>query len=133
MKLAELSEELRARIRSYRYDSIVEKHEGPWSWASMLEHYDPEILDIHGYAVLLPCSRDLHPNITILRADLAASAQSLTVFLKDTSYMGDPAYERFEAGRLVFCDRVPGSELYLAVVYHPWFITDQPNATFDAP
>src|SRR3712207_5577994 len=114
MKLAELSEELMARISSYRYDSIVDKHEGPWSWASMLEHYDPEILDINGYAVLLPCSRDLHPNITILRTDLAANAQSLTVFLKDTSSVSDPTSERFAAGRLVFCDRVPGSELYLA-------------------
>ena len=40
MKLADLSEVIRQNIAKVRYDQILEKHEGPFSWDCILD--DPE-------------------------------------------------------------------------------------------
>lgn len=32
MKLSDLSPVVRERLNAMRYDRIIEKHEGPWSW-----------------------------------------------------------------------------------------------------
>jgi len=53
MRLSELSDDQLAAIRTYRYDGIVEKHEGPWNWSDVLEYEPPEFLMAGKYAVLL--------------------------------------------------------------------------------
>lgn len=122
MKLASLSPAALEKIKSWLWDRIIEKHEGPEDWNSTLKYYDPEFMLIDGRAVLLPVDRDQHPNISILRCIVSQDEQTLTLFLKDTTYVEDPEYEWFYAGFVAVCDRVPGEEFYLAIMYHEWFI-----------
>jgi hypothetical protein len=126
VELAHLSPAVIARIKSYRYDRILEKHEGPESWDSVLRYYDPEFLVVNGYQVLLPIAREQHPNLTILRCIVSHDDQVLTLFLKDTTHITNPANELFFAGRMAVCDKFAAEEFYLAILYHEWFIVDNP-------
>ena len=120
MKLADLSPETLAKIKAVRWDRIIEKHEGPESWESVLRYDDPEFLEIEGRWVLLPVDRHQHPNITILRTIWSADDRSLTLFLQDTTYDNDP----FFAGYLAVCDRLEEKSFFLAILYHEWFVID---------
>jgi len=120
MQLKDLSQDCLATIKAVRWDRIIEKHEGPEDWESVLRWYNPEFMEIEGRFVLLPVERDLHSNITILRTIWSAGGNSLTLFLKDTTY-GD---DWFTSGYMAVCDRVAGQDFYLAIVYHEWFIID---------
>jgi hypothetical protein len=81
-------------------------------------------MTIEGHAVLLPVERSQHANITIIRTIWSADGQSLTLFLKDTTHYDD----KFSSGFLAVCDKIPGETFFLAVVYHEWFITEQPQS-----
>ncbi|NDJ79369.1 MAG: hypothetical protein GYB65_24225 [Chloroflexi bacterium] len=120
------------KIRSLRYDNIIEKHEGPESWSATLKYSTPEFLRLGGYEVLLPIGQERHPNITLLRLVPSGDGAVLTLFLKDTTYIGSPADEPFVTGRLVICEQMPGTEFYVTTVYHEWFIFEnaalQPTA-----
>ncbi|MCI0576712.1 MAG: hypothetical protein L0332_29215 [Chloroflexi bacterium] len=120
MKLADLSPETITKIKTYRWDRIIEKHEGPETWTSVLKYHDPEFRQINGYDVLLPIERGQHPNITVLRVIPSADGQSLTIFLKDTTWYDDPLWSGFVA----VCDKVPGEDFYLTVLYHEWMIIE---------
>ena len=144
LRLADLPQETIARLRTYRYDRIIEKHEGPDSWEWLLRDERPsctrsapepgpgiddddapdpaELLRIAGCDVLLPIGRSHHPKLTILRAIVGDDARSLTIFLKDTTYVEKAEDEFFSAGFLAVCDRVPGEGFYIAHVYHEWFM-----------
>ena len=124
MKLADLTRETRKKIRGMRYDRIVEKHEGPEDWADQFKYGSPELLQINGYDVLLPVAKKQHRNITILRCIVGDGAESLTIFLKDTTFIDDPSCEFFQAGFAAVCDKLSGEELYVAILYHEWFIVD---------
>jgi hypothetical protein len=123
MQLNDLSHETLAKIKALRWDRIIEKHEGPESWESVLKYYEPEFLEIEGRWVLLPIGVEQHPNITIFRTIWSNDANSLTLFLKDTTYDDDP----FFSGYLAVCDRLKDEEFYVAIVYHEWLIIEQPN------
>jgi hypothetical protein len=123
MRLTDLSQEALAKIKAIRYDRIIEKHEGPFSWESVLKYDEPEFLEIEGRWVLLPIGREQHPNITILRTIWSDDSNSLTLFLKDTTYDDAP----FFSGYLAICDQIKDEDFYLAIVYHEWFIIEQPN------
>lgn len=112
------------RIKSRRYDQILEKHEGPESWASVLEWHEPEFMSVNGYNILLPVARDRHANIKILRCIPSADERTLTLFLKDTGGIGNPQDELFYAGRVAVCDKFDGEGFYLAILYHEWFIIE---------
>ena len=128
MRFNELSPATLERIRTYRYDRIIEKHEGPEEWTSILKWYDPEFLEITGHQVLLPVGRDQHVNITILSCIPSADGKYLTIFLKDTTYSGDdPKWEMFSAGFLAICEKLPEEQFFLAIVYHEWFIVENPG------
>jgi hypothetical protein len=118
MKITDLSNEALAKIKAARWDRIIEKHEGPFDWASEFEYSTPEFMDIDGRAVLLPVAQLQHANITILRTIWSADGRSLTLFLKDTTRYDDT----FSSGFLAVCDRIPGEAFFLAIVYHEWFI-----------
>lgn len=105
-----------ARLKSWRWDRIIEKHEGPESWGSTLAYADPEFMTIGDRAVLLPIGRDQHPNVTILGMIVSDDQRVLTIFLKDTTYVTDPRDEFFSAGFVAVCERFPDEEFYVAVV-----------------
>ena len=122
MRLADLTPSTLARLRSMRWDRIIEKHEGPYDWSSLLEYERPEFMRIDGRDVLLPVDRQHHANITILRCIPSADGQSLTLFLKDVTLVPDSKGEQFLAGFVAVCDRFPGEDFFVAILYHEWFI-----------
>ncbi|HEY9611494.1 hypothetical protein [Allocoleopsis sp.] len=48
MKLENLSTETLDKIKSVRWDRIIEKHEGSEDWKSVLSYYEPEFLTDFG-------------------------------------------------------------------------------------
>jgi hypothetical protein len=140
MKVADLSEVTRQKIAKVRYDQIVEKHEGPFDWDCILDEEpeppifanrphsptprqqenNPEFLIIDNRPVLLPIPLKHHPNIKIVRTIWSADDNSVTIFLTDTTY----GSEWYEIGYLAVCDRVVGEELWLAIIYHEWFVIE---------
>ncbi|MDJ0581666.1 hypothetical protein [Crocosphaera sp.] len=120
MKLTQLSETTLSKIKTVRWDRIIEKHERPENWESVFRYSKPEFMEIEGRWVLLPIESSSHANITILRTIWSNDGNSVTLFLKDTTYEEDP----FFSGFLAICDRLVGEDFYLAVVYHEWFIID---------
>jgi len=71
---------------------------------------------------LLPVEKSRHDNITTLRTIWSQDGNSLTLFLKDTTY--DDAW--FMSGYMAVCDRMAGQDFYLAILYHEWFIIEPP-------
>lgn len=124
MKLADLDANTLEAIKAVRWDRIIEKHEGPETWASTLEWQDPEFMMIEGRAVLLPVEKSRHGNITILRTIWSQDGNSLTLFLKDTTYDDDWSM----SGYMAVCDGMAGQDFYLAILYHEWFIIEPSNA-----
>jgi hypothetical protein len=122
MKISDLSPAMIELIKTFRYDRILEKHEGPERWSAVLQYYHPEFLSLGEMWVLLPVSLDQHPNITLLRAALSTDGSLLTLFLRDTTYASGDEASLFEAGRIAICERMPGHEFYIATVYHEWFV-----------
>ncbi len=122
IKIQNLSKNAIEKIKSYRYDRIIEKHEGPERWDSTLEFYNTEFIDIDGKSVLLPVDKEHHKNITILRTIIDREEKTLTVFLKDTTHVERPEDEFYSAGFVAICDKVPYEEFFLATLYHEWFI-----------
>lgn len=127
MKLADLPTEVVARIQSLNYDRILEKHEGPWRWADEFRYGKPEILLLDGRDVLLPIEQEQHPHITLLRSIVSSDGRTLTLFLKDTTYTGGSEDDWLDAGRLAICERLPETDIYVATVYHEWFIIENRN------
>ena len=124
LKLSELSPAALEHINTLRFDRFIEKHEGPEEWSSILKFYAPEFMTISGYDVLLPIEYENHPNVTVLRCITSADGNTLTIFLLDRTYAVDPKDEMFYSGRLAVCEKVKGTEYFLASVYHEWFIID---------
>lgn len=124
MEVSALSPETLDRLKSWRWDRIIEKHEGPLSWEDTFRYADVEFISIDGRDVLLPLDAEQHPNVTILRTIVSEDQQTLTIFLKDTTYVTNPEDEFFMAGFVAICDRFPGEAFYVAVVYHEWFIVE---------
>ena len=124
MNLAELSPQTVDRIKAYRWDRIIEKHEGPETWESVLKYYDPDFMTIDHYNVLLPVSKEYHPNITILRYTVADDGKMLVIFLKDVTFVENPENEKFYSGFVSICEAVPGENFFIATLYHEWFIID---------
>jgi hypothetical protein len=121
MKLENLSTETLDKIKPVRWDRIIEKHEGPEDWESVLTYYEPEFLEIEGRWVLLPVEKSHHSNITILRSIWSADGNSLTLFLQDTTYDDDP----FFSGFMAVCERVKVEDFFLAILYHEWFVIER--------
>ena len=97
MKIADLSPQTFERLKKWRYDSIVEKHEGPWDYAGVFTYGNPEFMEINGKTVLLPLDGKQRPNVTILRCVESKDGNVLTIFLKDTTFVENPQHEFLEA------------------------------------
>jgi len=122
MRIAELSPSTRAQLEKSHYDSIVEKHEGPFSWEGILDEY--EFLRLGDFDVLLPIEKAHHANVQILRVIPSADGQTLTIFLKDTTF--SQGEDDFFSGFLAVCDCFPDENFYVAIVYHEWFALAAP-------
>ena len=127
MRLSDLSEDGLNAIKSVRWDRIIEKHEGPDSWESTLKWHNPDFMAVDGRFVLLPIECDRHRNITILRTVWSIDHNSLTLFLKDTTYSDD----WFMSGYMAVCDRMVDQDFYVAILYHEWFMIE-PSSSLEA-
>jgi len=109
MKLADLSPARLDWLKDCLYDSLIEKHEGPWDWGGYLldredreDHEDhenhenhedhenhenhedhAEFLVLDGHEVLLPVPADHNPYISVLHGAVSADGQFVTLWLKD--------------------------------------------------
>jgi hypothetical protein len=120
MKFSELTPETIEKLKTRRYDRIVEKHEGPETWKWQIERGECQFIETNGHFILLPVYLEQIPNITILRVIESKDGGALTVFLKDTTYYDDD----FMSGFLAVCEKFAGENFYTATVYHEWFILD---------
>ena len=112
------------KIKTYRYDSFIEKHEGPFAWKAEIEEYGlkPDFLEITGKAVLLPIDKKNLKNITILRTILSKDDKAITIFLKDTTYANNKKEEYYFAGFVAICEKIPDENFYITIFYHNWFM-----------
>lgn len=126
MRFAEIPGEVLETLKTWRYDRIIEKHEGPERWESYLKHNSADPVDVGGHPVLIPRWWEDPLDISVLRWYPSPDGNSLTVFFKDPTlgqyYSVDDEWSW--AGYLAVCDRVGDSELFAAVVYHEWFIVE---------
>jgi hypothetical protein len=129
MAIKDVPEGTLDRLRQWRWDGIIEKHEGPESWDSILKWYDPEFLRIGEFDVLLPTEGERLPNIRVLRCVESTDRRVLTIFLRDSTYIpsDDPEADIFWGGRLAVCERFPGESFFVATVYHEWFVIENPE------
>jgi hypothetical protein len=125
MKVKDLSKETLQKVKAYRYDRLVGKHEGPEQWEDMFKYYEPEFLELEGKFVLLPLDKSRHVNITILRTIIDKEDKTLTIFLKDTTYSDSPDDELFMAGFVAICDGVLDENFFITIFYHEWFILEE--------
>ncbi len=133
-----ISLETKNKISSIRWDRIIEKHEGPFTWKNELEPSDlpldlkrfypdfnpiddvAQFMEIGSYDVLLPIGRTHHPNITILKHFFSQDLEKMVIYLKDTTHYEDS----FDSGFVAICDLIKPENFYLATLYHEWFIVD---------
>jgi hypothetical protein len=130
MKLTDLSAATLQKIDKVRFDRSLEKHEGPYDWNWVFrtaeEENDLAFLTIDNRPILLPIDPEHYANIEILRTIWSADGNSVTIFLKDTTY-----YSAADGiGYLAVCDRVAGEEFWLAIIYHEWFVI-APDPVFE--
>jgi hypothetical protein len=124
LKLSSLPSSVLQRVKAYKWDGIIEKHEGPFDYGECSRFTDPEFMVINGLDVLLPVGREHHPNIMVLRCIESTDGHTLTIFLKDTTYVQSPRREFLDAGYLAVCEKYPGEDFYIAIVYHEWFMVE---------
>ena len=124
MKFSNLFPQTLDKIKSYSWDRIIDKHEGPESWDWTMKYKDLEFIDINGYHVLLPVDKDQHLNITVLRLIESKDEKFLTIFFQDTTHVDTDNQREVElcAGFMAVCEKVDGEHFYVAIVYHEWFI-----------
>lgn len=118
MRLQNIPPELRSRVARFRWDRIIEKHEGPEDWSYLLEDDYVDFLHVDGFDVLLPVDKEKHTNINIDRCVVSNNGNTLTIFLTDTSYETG-----IFAGYLAVCERVPEQEWFIAIVYHECWVS----------
>ena len=123
--IADLPPDVLERLGRTRFDRIVEKHEGPWRWSTWLEPFDNEFMEIDGESVLLPIGVEHHPNLSVLRVIRGADGDAMTVFLKDTTFVDDPAREWWDAGFVAVVERFEDRDFHVATLYHEWFILSE--------
>jgi hypothetical protein len=125
MKVAELKPESIEKIKAYRWDNFIEKHEGPFLYGNSRRWHHFEFMQIDGYTVLLPVDVSHHLNITIERAAISKDEKLLTIFLKDTTYCESPSDEDF-SGVVAIAEKIKGENFYVTVLYHERYMTNNP-------
>lgn len=117
MRLDDLSPEVSVYLENCRWDRIIEKHEGPWDWRYLVNDRYAEFLSVDDFDVLLPIEKSHHPNITIERCIPSSDFQTLTIFLRDTTFDSG-----MFAGYIAVCEQFPGEDWYIAILYHECWV-----------
>lgn len=120
MKLVDIPANVLAQLANYRWDRIIEKHEGPWDWKCDLSDNYVEFMNIDGFDVLLPIDKENHSNVVVDRCIPSKDGKILTIFLHDRTF--DMGMDML-AGRLTVCERVPEQNWFIAIVYHECWIS----------
>jgi hypothetical protein len=124
MKLRQVEPEVVAQIRELRYDRIIEKHEGPEHWDSQFVYGNPELICFDGkHHILLPVDQASHEHISLIKQVISDDEKTLVLFLKDTTHSRNAEDHWFEAGRVAVCNQIEPQPIYVAIVYHEWFMT----------
>ncbi len=126
MKVADLTPESIEKIKAYRWDNFIEKHEGPFQYGQSWEWHDFEFMEIEGYDVLLPVESTHHKNIMVEKIAMSRDDKTLTMFLKDTTYYPSPEQEIF-AGIIAIAEKVRDENFYVTVLYHERYIVKNPT------
>ena len=127
MKFSELSDKVLERLKQRQYDLILQKHEGGWTWESIIKHNECEFIKAGEHFVLLPIYSESYPHIKILRVVESVDGKTLTIFLKDTTFVEDRKREFFDAGFVAVCDKFEGEDFFTAILYHEWFMIENLN------
>lgn len=128
MRFEDLSAATQATIRTWRFDRIIEKHEGPERWESFLGWCTHEFLSVDGERVLLPVEAENLPNITVERAFKSPDGRTMTILLQDTT-LGTYYKEEDKwwwAGFVAICERVGVEGVFVATLYHERFLVSNP-------
>jgi hypothetical protein len=118
MRLQSIPPDVRSRVAKFRWDRIIEKHEGPQDWGYLLKDDYVDFLRVDGFDVLLPVDKEKHANITIDRCIVSNDGKTLTIFLEDTTYE-----TAMFAGYLAVCEKVPEHDWFIAIVYHECWVS----------
>jgi hypothetical protein len=121
MRLADIPQQLQSRVARFRWDRIIEKHEGPEDWTYDFKDDYVDFLTIGGFDVLLPIDKENHANVTVERCIESKDGKTLTIFLHDRTYDSDSEMDMF-AGRLAVCEKVPEQNWFIAIVYHECWV-----------
>jgi len=113
MKLSELSEEAREKIKSHSWNQIVGTPQGSSPWEFVLDFKNPELIEIEGYHVLLPMQKERVLRQTIQRCIPSADGNTLILSFQDLSY-GDDGEPLF----LAICDKLPGEDIFLTTTLY---------------
>jgi hypothetical protein len=116
MKVADLSPKIAEKLARCLYDQIINKHEGPERWG-VLEDY--EFLKIGDFDVLLPIDKQQHSHITFVKSIVSADRNTVTLFLRDTTYETG-----LFAGRIAVCSKFETENFLVAILYHECFIVE---------
>lgn len=117
MRLQDLTAATLSKAATYRWDRIIEKHEGPEDWEYLLRDNIVEFIRIDGFDVLLPVDKENHVSITIERCIVSSDRETLTVFLNDST-----CDSGMFGGYMAICEKVPNQDWYIAIVYHECWI-----------
>ena len=123
MKLANLDNKIIEALKPKLFDLFIEKHDIVWSWGDFFDSVD--FIELSGYQVLLPIEEDRRPNVSVLRCIESKDEKTLTLFLRDTTYIEQPYREWAWTGFVAVCDKFEDQDFYVATVYHEWFILDE--------
>lgn len=134
--VADLSPAVRQQLAVYSVDTLYEKHEGmPWD---IQLHYS-SFFEFDGYTILLPVPEKHRPQITLYWLSAGKDGQVVTLYLEDTTYWTEkdeadpemqflkPRYTNF----LAICEKVPGQDFYITVLYHHGIISRYPGTGRD--
>jgi len=124
MKRSSLSTTVLDQIKTWRWDRIIEKHEGPERWRARSNTTIRS--SSRSQVIQFSCrwTASITRTFTILRCIASEDHRTLTIFLKDTTYVTDPRDEYFAAGYVAVCERFPGQDFYVAILYHEWFMVE---------
>jgi len=127
LSLADLPPDVIDQIIPCSYDRLIEVHESGspliWRKSDLDKEYAPDLLDFEGYHVLLPVGKHNNRYIKSLRCIVGDGGDYLTIFLCD-SYLhvnypkNYPDPEGWYLERVAICERVPGQDVYVTILYH---------------
>ena len=123
MKFAEVSDDIRGKIASWRWDRIIEKHEGPHSWESTLRYSDVDFLEVEEKQILLPLDSEQRNQLEIRKIMTTQSQNEVILYLINHWYK-QFGYKEQHCGFIAICEKFPEQNFFVATAYHEWFVIE---------